>query len=200
MTALLVGLFVGGKATRFGGIAKGMLPAPDGGESLAARLVRLCRTALPAADVVLVGRHAAYDALALPSLDDDPPGVGPAGGLAALLDAAALREREALAIAVDLPYVTTSLVERIATHAKGRSAVAPRPSGRWQPLFARYEPRRCLPLLRAALAGGRTPARAVLEALGDEAVVLPLDDAETALLDDWDSPADVTRDRDVTRR
>jgi molybdopterin-guanine dinucleotide biosynthesis protein A len=195
MKPLLIGLFVGGNATRFGGIAKGLLPAPDTGEALAARLARLCRTVVDGADVTLVGKATSYAALGLPTLADDPPGIGPVGGLAALLEEAERRERDALAIACDLPYVTSEMVGRIVTHAPEAAAVAPRPSGRWQPLFARYEPGACLPLLRAAVAEGRFAARAVLESLGDQAVVLPLGDGEVPLLDDWDSPDDVSRAR-----
>ncbi len=193
MTPLLVGLLVGGKATRFGGIAKGMLSAPDTGEALATRLARLCREAHPLAEVVLVGRADAYLSLGFDSLEDDPAAAGPLGGLSTLLHEAERRGSLALAIAADLPYVTTDMVARIGLYSASAAAVAPRPSGTWQPLFARYEPGRCFPALTAAIASGRFAARAILEGLGDDAVVLPLTPAEEALLRDWDCPADVTR-------
>lgn len=188
----LVGIFVGGKATRFGGVAKGMLPTPDSGEPVVARLARLCREAA-GADIVLVGRGAAYDALGLPSLDDAPGIAGPLGGLSALLAEASRRNAPAIAMACDLPYVTRDMVARLASFAPAAPAVAPRQSGLWQPLFARYAPRVCSPLLEAALAGGASRARAVLERLGDRVVELPLDAEEASLLADWDRPEDVER-------
>ncbi len=39
----LVGIFVGGRGLRMGGVAKGLLPAPDGSGPLAKRLVRVTR-------------------------------------------------------------------------------------------------------------------------------------------------------------
>jgi molybdopterin-guanine dinucleotide biosynthesis protein A len=192
---ILVGLMVGGRATRFGGVAKGMLPAPDTGEPLALRLARICREALGDADVVLVGSATAYDALALPSLEDCPAGVGPLGGLAALLAEAQTRGSEALAVAADFPYVTASLVARLRNHASLAPAVAPRPGGVWQPLFARYSPGECIPVLRAALDARRFAARAILEGLAARAVELPLDATEAPQLDDWDAPEDMTRTR-----
>jgi molybdopterin-guanine dinucleotide biosynthesis protein A len=187
----LIGIFVGGKATRFGGVAKGMLPAPDTGEPIVARLSRLCREAV-VADVVLVGSSAAYAALGLPSLEDAPGAAGPLGGLSALLAEATRRGTTALALAGDLPYVTRDMVARVASFAPLSPAVAPRQSGVWQPLFARYEPAQCSPLLQAAVAEGTFRARAVLEKLGDRVIELPLDANEAALLADWDRPEDMT--------
>jgi molybdopterin-guanine dinucleotide biosynthesis protein A len=195
MKTLLVGLLVGGKATRLSGITKGMLRAPDTGEPLAARLARLCHESAPGADVVLLGGSPAYAALGLPSVADDPPGIGPLGALAALLAEAESRGADALAVAADLPFVTTRLVDRIRRYAPDAPAVAPRPHGVWQPLFARYAPAACLPVVRALIRDGRHAARGVLEELGERAVTLPLDDAEECLLDDWDTPDDLQRGR-----
>jgi molybdopterin-guanine dinucleotide biosynthesis protein A len=186
----LVGIFVGGKATRFGGIAKGMLPSPERGEPIVARLARICADAA-GADVVLVGRAAAYDALGLPSLEDAPGAAGPLGGLSALLTEAARRDSIAIALAGDLPYVTTAMVARVASFAPHAPAVAPRQAGLWQPLFARYEPVACVPLVEAAIAERSFRARVLLEKLGSRAVELPLDATEVALLADWDRPEDV---------
>ena len=43
MSAPLVGIFVGGKGRRMGGVAKGLLTAPGGAETLVARLARVVR-------------------------------------------------------------------------------------------------------------------------------------------------------------
>jgi molybdopterin-guanine dinucleotide biosynthesis protein A len=195
MKKLLIGLLVGGKATRLGGLAKGLLPAPDTGEPLVARLVRLCRDGAAGADIVLVGEAGPYGVLGLPALADDPPGIGPLGALAALLADASARGTDALAVACDLPYMTRSLVTSIRLHAPDAPAVAPRPGGTWQPLFARYAAGECLPIARALVREGRLAARGILEALGERAVALPLEEAETAMLDDWDAPEDLRRRR-----
>ena len=195
MSGLVIGLLAGGKATRLSGVAKGMLPAPDTGEPLAARLHRVCHEAVPEAEIVLLGASTAYDALGLPSLPDDPAGIGPLGALAALLAEAFARDADALAVAADLPFMTTSLVAKIRTHAPGAPAVAPRLQGVWQPLFARYAPAECLPIARALIGERRHAVRGVLEAFGERAVALPLDETETRALDDWDTPEDLKRRR-----
>ncbi|HVU05144.1 MAG TPA: molybdenum cofactor guanylyltransferase [Polyangiaceae bacterium] len=194
MTPLLVGIFVGGSGTRMGGIAKGLLTAPDGGEPLVARLTRISGEALPGSGVVLVGDPAAYALLGLSALVDDPPASGPLGGLRALLAEGARTERDVITLACDLPFVTAELVARLAAYAPESAAVAPRNAGgRWEPLFARYS-RRCVKTAESQFASGRRSLRSVLEALGGEAVPLPVTEAEWRLLRDWDTPED--RDSD----
>jgi len=188
---LLAGIFVGGGGTRMGGIKKGLMPAPQGGEAIAARLCRICREALPSSQIVLVGDASAYAELGLESIADDPSGVGPLGGLRALLAHARASGRQALALATDLPYVSPELVRRLGEHAASAAAVAPRMSGFWQPLFARYASDVCLEVVDGVLSRGRRALHDVLTALGERAAVLPLDPAEESLLRDWDTPDDV---------
>jgi molybdopterin-guanine dinucleotide biosynthesis protein A len=188
---LLVGILVGGQATRMGGAAKGLLAAPDTGEALAARLVRICRAAIPRAELVLGGDAPAYATLGLQMVADDPAGQGPLGALHALLGRAERTNRDVIALACDLPYVTTELVGRLATHAPDAPAVAARAGGLWQPLFARYDAALCRPLSKDLLSADRRALRGVLELLGERAVELPVAADETRLLDDWDAPADV---------
>jgi molybdopterin-guanine dinucleotide biosynthesis protein A len=139
------------------------------------------------ARVVLVGSGEAYRATGLPSIDDEPSGVGPLGGLVALLRAAG--SGAALAIACDMPFVTPALLHRLAS-ADEAPAVAPRREGRWEPLFARYDAARVLPVALAHVAVGRRALHALLYDVG--AVELPLSADEASQLRDWDSPADVT--------
>jgi molybdopterin-guanine dinucleotide biosynthesis protein A len=176
-----------------GGLPKGLLAAPDTGEALVERLVRICRAALPSAEIVLVGDATAYGSLALPALADEPADVGPLGGLTALLREGARRHRSSLAFAVDLPYVTTNIVTCVAAHAPDAAAVAPRLGGKWQPLFARYVPEHCLPHAERLLAEGRRAAHGILDSLGGAAAVLPLNEADERALDDWDCPDDLRR-------
>src|SRR3954471_21517880 len=104
--ALTIGLFVGGAGKRMGGVAKGLLLAPDGRETLVARLVRLCGAVAPHASLYLVGEASAYAELGLQVVADEPPGIGPLGGLSGLL-LRAQRDgsRAALALACDLPFL-----------------------------------------------------------------------------------------------
>src|SRR5581483_6618899 len=99
--AVLAGIFVGGAGRRMGGAAKGLLPTA-GGPSVLDRSRSLLGEAGLAP--VLVARHPAYASLALEHLDDDPPGIGPLGGLIALLRRAGAGY--ALALACDMPFLT----------------------------------------------------------------------------------------------
>ena len=190
--APVVGLFVGGRGSRFGGIAKGNLVHPSGAR-LVERLSEVVRTALLDAHVVLVGERPEYADLALPTVRDAPAGIGPLGGLRALVAFARDERRDAVvALACDMPYVTAELVRRLAEEAPGASALAPRDDGRWQPLAARYAVR-VLPVLDAAIAAGERSLQRIFERLGTDAHVLSADDAELESLRDWDTPEDVNR-------
>src|SRR5690606_11908006 len=76
---------------------------PGTDEPLVERLVRVARAR--GAEPVLLGDAAPYAALApgVPLLADQPRGIGPLGGLAALLDRAG--DRHAISLACDMPYI-----------------------------------------------------------------------------------------------
>jgi molybdopterin-guanine dinucleotide biosynthesis protein A len=178
---MLVAILVGGAATRMGGIAKGLLPAPDSAEPLVLRLARLASEALPGSEVALIGARTPYLELGMRMIEDVP---GQAGPMAGLLAAFAAAHGDVLALACDLPRVSPELVQRVATHAPGAAAVAPRIDGIWQPLFARYDSARALDVAPDA----RAPWH-LLELLG--ARELPISEGERELLGDWDAPGDV---------
>jgi molybdopterin-guanine dinucleotide biosynthesis protein A len=181
----VAGVFVGGAAVRMGGLPKGLLRGPDG-----ATLVERWRAMLEELGlaVVLVGEADAYEHLGLPMLTDEPPGVGPLGGLVALLRHAG--DVPALAFACDMPFVSRALVERLLAAPPHASIVAPRRDARWEPLCARYDPARVLPLALARAASSHHSLQPLLDDAG--AAALPLLPHEDAELRDWDSPADVT--------
>lgn len=186
MALPLVGIFVGGRGSRMGGVAKGLLQTD--GEPLVLRLARVGRAALGDTELVLVGAADAYRELGLESLPDDPPAVGPLGGLAALLAEGTRRGSPfVLTLACDLPFVSSNLLVRLARHEPEASAVAPKQQGRWQPLCARYDPSRALAAARAVLARGDRALFRVLDELG--AVELPLAPGDD--LTDWDEPSDL---------
>lgn len=176
---VLAGIFVGGASTRMGGRAKGLLER--GGSTLVDRW----RATFDALGIehVLVGRRAEYASVPLAALPDDPPGVGPIGGLAALLAAAG--DRRALAVACDMPFVTRQDVEALLA-APRAPAVAPRRDGRWEPLCALYNAPMALPVVRARIAAGHLSLQGLLNALGAREIEI-----DGAHLADWDSPQDL---------
>jgi molybdopterin-guanine dinucleotide biosynthesis protein A len=181
---MLAGIVVGGAASRMGGAPKGLLVAD--GRTIVDRL----REALEGAglEVVLVGAHEAYASLGLRSIPDEPAGVGPIGGLAALL--AAAEGGRAMWVACDMPRVTSALVRRL-VDAPPAAVVAPRRAGRWEPLFARFDSAAALPVVRARISEGELGLQGLFDALG--AVELPTSEAERELLEDWDTPEDLAK-------
>nr|MBK7067148.1 NTP transferase domain-containing protein [Deltaproteobacteria bacterium] len=183
---LLAGIFVGGASTRFGGRPKGLLDAPTGGTILDGLRGHLESLSIP---WVLVGRRAEYAGLAAETLDDSPPGIGPLGGLLPLLRRAG--DGHALAIACDMPFVSRELIARLAGAATEAPAIAPRRNGRWEPMFARYDARRALPLAEGRAEAGRRSVQGLLDELGASELMLSTD--EQQMLDDWDTPEDMER-------
>jgi molybdopterin-guanine dinucleotide biosynthesis protein A len=177
----VAGIFVGGQSRRMGGHPKGLLRAPDGG-TIIERTVSVARKAgLP---VVLVGDARPYQELGLEALGDATRGIGPLGGLIALLRRAPV----AVAIACDMPFVTTELIAKLAASPSEAAVVAPWRHGMWQPLFARYDASRVLPVAEARAAEGASSLQGLLDALGAEALGLSSDEEEA--LRDWDTPDD----------
>ncbi len=176
---MLAGLFVGGRASRMGGIAKGLLRIE--GEPVVVRLARIAREA--GLEPVWVGpRDDAYrQALALPEIPDARPGIGPPGGLLGLLS-----HGSAIALACDMPFVSRALLERLRDEAPGALALAPRFDGIWEPLCARYDASVRDGLERAIAAGTRS-LQPFLSALPAHELALASRDE----LRDWDTPEDV---------
>lgn len=188
--SLVVGVFVGGRSVRMGGAPKGLLAAPDTGEALVTRTLRLAR-ALPA-DVVLVGEARAYASVAPDTeiVADDPAGIGPLGGLQALFAYAG--ERPVIALACDMPHVSLDALRTLATAAPDAHCVAAQNADRtrWEPFFARYDAPRARSVAAAMIGRGERSLQRLVEAIGARAVEV---DAMTVI--DWDTPDDVTLTR-----
>jgi molybdopterin-guanine dinucleotide biosynthesis protein A len=180
----LVGLFVGGAARRMGGAPKGLLPAP-GGQTIVERGRDLCRTI--GLRCLLVGEAEPYAGLGIERVADARPGAGPLGGLVGLLRLQA--DAPIVALACDMPYVSEALLRRLAFATSTAAALAPWRDDLFQPLFARYDPPRVLPLAEPQLAGDDLSMQRLLRDAGAER--FPLSDDEWPLLADWDEPADV---------
>ena len=146
------------------------------GETLLARTLRIVRDA--GLEPVLVGKHPAID---IASIADVAAECGPLGGLVALLEHAAV----AVAVACDMPWIDAASLRALA--ARAGPIVAARRDGRWEPLFARYEAARVLPIARARLAKGQLALQGLLDAVG----AVPFADA--CILHDVDTVLDASR-------
>lgn len=186
MSQLVVGLFVGGRASRMRGAPKGLLTAPSG-VPIVERSAQLAESL--GARVVLVGYHAAYatwcTARSVRTVADAGTDLGPLGGLLALLR---MTEGPVVALACDMPYLTHALLHRL-VESPPAPIVAPRFDGRWQPFFARYDPAQVEPLARAHAEQNRTALWQLLDAAG--ATELALSPDEAAQLRDWDTPEEM---------
>ncbi len=193
MSRVVIGIFVGGAGKRMGGVAKGMLQAPASDETLLERLLRVSAEAAPEAARCLVGQSAAYASLRLLELADDPPAVGPIGGLRSLLlHAKAVGAERALALACDLPFIDAAVIRLLNAPLAG-SARVPFADGRFQPLAAAYAPVPGLAAVERTLAQGKHALMRVLEELGAGLERVESDALQTDALRDWDTPGDITR-------
>jgi molybdopterin-guanine dinucleotide biosynthesis protein A len=176
------------------GFPKGLLPSPTAGRdrTLIEALVTEFRAAAPKSDVVLLGQNVAYGGLHLPSLPDSPGGIGPIGGLRALLlEAKRPPERRVVLCSCDMPYLNRTLFARLLGERPEAVALAAKRDGWFEPFPSRFDASRALPALDDQLAAGRHSLVALLTAMGSSE--LPLESGEEQCLRDWDEPADVRR-------
>ena len=208
----VLGVFVGGKSARMGR-PKGLLPAPAGdpwaGVPLVRRAIELGRAcgrmggriggriggsvdgriggSVDGIEVVLVGDASPYRALRLGvrEVADEPAGIGPVGGLCALLSIADV----AVALACDMPFVQLEDLDALFSRPSAAPVLAPRRAedAPWEPLLARYDAARVLPAVRASIAAGERGFQRLFARLDVERFVPSTPHA----LDDWDEPADV---------
>jgi molybdopterin-guanine dinucleotide biosynthesis protein A len=183
---MLAGIFVGGQSTRMGGRPKGLLRARSG-ETLVERWSSIfAALSIP---TVLVGQNPAYARLGIEQLEDAAPNIGPLGGLLALLERA--KSGFAIAVACDMPFVSLTLVERLARHSSAAAAVAPRADGVWQTLFSRFRVAAALPPTREQVLRKVHSMQRLFDTL--DATPFELNTSERAELIDWDTPGDIER-------
>ena len=116
------------------------------------------------ADPVMLapGRAGRLTDLGYPEVADDPPGVGPLGGLIGGLSASP--HPLLAAAAVDMPFVSPDVLRLLAGLHQDEDAVVPVTDSGVEPLHAVYSTT-ALPLLRGACVEGRFAMRAALEGL-----------------------------------
>lgn len=191
MVQCVMGIFVGGNSSRMGGRPKGLLRSPlDAKLTLVQHFQELAQQL--GIECVLVGDKEEYAQFDLHTLSDKPAGVGPIGGLHALLDYSQTKDASAAAVACDMPYVSLDLMRRLCTTPSDCPIVAPRDpkTQRWEPLFARYEPRRVIPIIHDRLSCHEHSLQSVLSLAPGE--TLPLSVEQWAMLRDWDEERDIT--------
>ena len=148
-------IMAGGRNTRYGDL-KAL--APVGGHAIIARVLRSLRAVV--SDVILIANDAeAYRSIELPSRADQISGLGALGGLHSALTWANEENRPGiLAVACDMPFVSSDLLRRLLEVANGESAadvVVPESGNRrgLEPLCAYYSVR-CLPAIETAIRQG----------------------------------------------
>lgn len=186
----VVGVFVGGAARRMNGVAKGRLIAPGGNEAIVVRTVRAARSVGFAA--VFVGDASRYRDLVpdIEVVEDTPRGIGPLGGLAALL--AFAHSSVAIAVACDMPMVDAEALSALAHEDPEHAIVAARSERAFafEPLLARYDSARVLAHVRVAIDAGERSFQSLFRRLTPHPTESP---AVLRALVDWDVPDDVVR-------
>jgi molybdopterin-guanine dinucleotide biosynthesis protein A len=196
-------ILAGGKATRFGGIAKHEIVID--GETIFARQIRVLA---PRVAEILVS--CGYDIEGYRTVKDAVEGVGPLGGIAAGL--AACRTPWLLVLAGDMPYVTDQVIDRLlcglcvsVVNPSGGSnhrdteateigtdvdAIGIRVNGLPEPLVCVLRREAVLPVVERRIASGDFKASRLLT---DELHVrwVELGDADRAALRNVNSPEDL---------
>ncbi len=152
---IAVAIFAGGQSQRMGQ-DKALLKI--GGETL---LERAAKNALTVANrVYVVGRNAPenWTFSQVEFLPDDTPQQGPLGGLQTILK----REQTVLALACDLPKMTSEGLRWLLEKPISKRGLIVENDGQWEPLFSLYTVE-CLPLIEENIQAGRHSMHALIK-------------------------------------
>jgi len=153
-------LVAGGRATRLGGVAKGLLLLD--GEPLAARSLQLFGR-LFAATLVVANDPRPYAPLGADVVPDALPGKGAPGGLHAAL--AAARTGWVFTAGCDMPFLAEPPIRFLAGLREAAPAVAVVWKGRLEPLHAFWS-RACLPAVDRMVRAGEPSMWKLATAVG----------------------------------
>jgi molybdopterin-guanine dinucleotide biosynthesis protein A len=158
-------LLAGGRGTRLGGVAKGLLTLE--GQTLAARSVALFRSVF-AAVTVIADDPAPYASLGVQTERDRLSGKGAPGGLHAAL--ATSRTRWVFVAGCDMPFLAEPPIRFLAARRIERApAVVPVWKGLPQPLHALWSTA-ALPMIERMLASSDASLQAIVLAVGADLV------------------------------
>jgi molybdenum cofactor guanylyltransferase len=142
-------VLAGGAGTRLGGVNKALVEV--GGRRVVDRLLAALRPL--GGDIVLVNNDGSLAGIpGTRVVPDAEPGAGPLMGLYSGLQA--VTTPLAVAVACDLPFVSTDLLRGLLALAEGYDAVVPVLGEQPEPLHAVYRAA-CAPAIQNALAQGR---------------------------------------------
>ena len=183
-------ILAGGRARRFGGRPKALLPV--GGLRIIDRLLAALEPV--AGEVLLIARdEQPYRSLGLPIHHDLLPGRGPLGGIYTAL--AASTAPRTLVVAADMPFLNASFLDRLLDAGRDVDVAIPRTADGYQPLCASYAAG-CAAVIRRRLDEGRLAVHGVLA----DARVREIGPAEMARIDprgtlcfNVNTPADYAR-------
>ena len=185
----MAAILAGGRASRLGGIAKGLLPLADG-NSILARLIEQLIAADIAEVVISANDPRPYASLNVPIIADQHLNIGPLGGIEAVLRELAPRTDSVLFLPCDLPNITAQEIlglVRAYRATPGRVVIARTAEGD-HPLCV-VVPVAVLPEVTAAIAAGKFGVGRLWRSLGGVAV--EMDDA--ARLANINTPEDLHR-------
>jgi molybdenum cofactor guanylyltransferase len=131
-------ILAGGKATRYGGIHKGLLRLPDG-TTIVERLLRVVWAAGISEVAICANDAEAYRHIGLPVVSDNTPDAGPLGGIEAALRHFQDRLDGVLILPCDLPALTErELSELLSSFSRDQGKVhfAAVEGGKEEPLVA----------------------------------------------------------------
>jgi molybdenum cofactor guanylyltransferase len=184
-------LLAGGKSTRMGRDKASMVLGRDG-MTQAEKCRQLLAGCCIAVHLSLRDGQEPPDGIADIDILRDAPGAE--GPLAGILAALAHEPRAAwLVLACDLPFVTSSLLEGLASAWRGQPffAYASASEGLPEPLCAIYGPE-ALPILRRHAAAGRFCPRRIM--IDERAHLLPLPGNASGALANINTPGDLSAD------
>lgn len=187
--ALSAAILAGGRSSRMGR-DKAFLPVLPDGETLIRHQATLLRR-LGCDELIISGRAGVdYRVPGSRVVTDTVIDSGPLAGLATLLTAA--RHPWVMAIAVDLPLLTTDYLAKLLATGGGVTGVVPLGADGYEPLVGLY-PKTILPMIGNALAAGKLSLQPLIHAAVAEGLVRPLaiEAHERVLFTNWNTPADV---------
>ena len=152
-------LLAGGRATRMGGRNKAF--AAVGGESIAARTVRLLQRIFPQV-IIATNAPDEFDRFGTELVADVFPGRGPLAGIHAAMRHA--RHPHLFVVACDMPGLDGDVIRFLLGRIGAADAVVPRWDGDVEPLHAVYAVR-ILPVVERSLAHGESALRQLLPLL-----------------------------------